>query len=173
MTSYLEAVRWDWLGSGFQIALCAGILFGWVRRRVRQRSAPQSEPAAVRPTFSQEVFLQAIRQQTELAWQNIQAVVETERDRLQRGWAGAGGASLTAEAESSGSADALAAFRWGDPEADGSGPCRYDALDALAEQGLNTRQMAERIHRPAGEIELALKMRRRSHELHPPEAIRQ
>jgi hypothetical protein len=173
MTSYLEAVRWDWLGSGFQITLCAGILFGWVRRRVRQRSARQNEPSAVRPTFSQEVFLQVVRQQTELAWQNIQAVVEAERGRLQRVLAGGGGASLMADAENSGPADALVAFRWGDPEPDGSGPCRYDALDDLAEQGLSTRQIAERINRPVGEIELALKMRRGSLKIHPAEAIRQ
>jgi len=173
MTSYLEAVRWDWLGSGFQIALCAGILFGWIRRRVRRRSAEQTEPAAVRPTFSQEIVLQAIRQQTEQAWQNIQTVVETERDRLQRVWAGAGGAPFTAEAESSAAAGALAAFRWGDPEPDGAGPCRYDALDALAEQGLSPRQIAERMNRPFGEIELALKVRRESHEINPTEATRQ
>jgi len=173
MTSYLEAVRWDLLGSGFQIALCAGILFGWVRRRVRQRYAAQSEPAAVRPIFAQEVFLQTIRQQTELSWQNILAVVETERDRLQRALAGAGVASHTVEAESSISGDALAAFRWGDPEPDGSEPRWHAALDALAEQGLSSRQIADRVNRPAGEIELALKMRRESHEIHPVDAIRQ
>lgn len=173
MMSYLEAVRWDLLGNGFQIALCAGILLVWVRRRIRRRCAAQSEPAAVRPTFAQEVFLQTIRQQTEQTWQNILAVVETERDRLQRALAGAGVASHTPEAESNGSADAHAAFRWGDPEPDGSGPCRYDALDALVEQGLSPRQIAERMNRPFGEIELALKVRRESHEINPAEATRQ
>lgn len=173
MTSYLEAVRWDLLGSGFQIALCAGILFGWIRRRAQRRSAAQSEPAAVRPIFAQEMFLQTIRQQTELAWQNILAAVEAERDRLQRALAGAGGACHPADAETGGSADALAAFRWGDPEPDGSGPSRYDALEALAEQGLSSRQIADRMNRPAGEIELALKMRRARHETHPGGAIRQ
>jgi hypothetical protein len=173
MTSYIEAVRWDLLGNGFQIALCAGILFVWVRRRIRRRCAAQSEPAAVRPIFAQEVFLQTIRQQTELSWQNILAVVETERDRLQRALAGAGVASHTVEAESSSSGDALAAFRWGDPEPDGSDPRGYAALDALAEQGLSSRQIADRMNRPAGEIELALKMRRKSHENHAVGAVRQ
>lgn len=173
MTSYLEAVRWDLLGSGFQIALCAGILFGWVRRRARRRSAPQSEPAAVRPIFAQEVFLETIRQQTEQAWQNILAVVETERDRLQRALAGAGAAFHPAETEANGSADALVAFRWGDPDPDGSEPRGYAALDALAEQGLSSRQIADRMNRPAGEIELALKMRRGSQDSHAVGAVRQ
>lgn len=171
MTNYLEAVPWDLLASGFQLALCAGILFGWVRRRIRRRSAAPGEPAAAPPIFAREMLLQTIRQQTEQAWQNIRAAVEAERDRLQHTLAGA--ASPTPEAEPGGSADAFAAFRWGDPEPDGPGPSRYDEVDALAAQGLNTRQIADRMKRPAGEIELALKMRQGRHENHPAEATRQ
>ena len=173
MTSYLEAVRWDLLGSGFQIALCAGILFGWLRRRAQRRYASQSEPTAVRPIFAREVFLETIRQQTEQAWQNILAVVETERDRLQRALTGAGVAFHPAEAESNGSADAPAAFCWGDPDPDGSESHGYAALDALAEQGLSSRQIADRMNRPAGEIELVLKMRRGSQESPAVGAVRQ
>ncbi len=173
MTNFLEAVRWDLLGSGFQIALCAGILFGWVRRRCQRRSAAQGEPAAASPIFAQEMFLQTIRQHTEQALQNILAVVENERDRLQRALAGSGAASHSAEAESGGPAGALAAFRWGDPELDGVGQSRYGALDALAEQGLSSRQIADRMNLPAGEIELALKLRKGSHENHSVGVIRQ
>lgn len=173
MSNFLETVRWDWVGNAFQIALCAGILAGWLRRRIKGRSAPPEESAAAGPVFAQEIALQAFRQQAEQALQRILTVVEAERDRLQLAWAGGRAPSRAAEAESGGPADAAAAFRWGDPEADGAGHDRYGALDELAQQGLSSRQIADRLNLPAGEIELALKLRKGGHDDHPVEGTRQ
>jgi hypothetical protein len=173
MTNFLEAVRWDLLGGGFQIALCAAILFAWVRRRIKRRAEAQAEPGAVSPMFTQEVFLQTIRQQAEHAFQNILAAVEVERDRLQHAWDGVGGTSASTRADTGASADALVAFRWGDPDPDGTGRSRYVGLEAFLEQGLSSRQIADRMNLPAGEIELALKLRDASQEKSSSEVIRQ
>lgn len=173
MTSFLEAVRWDWVGDGFQIALCAVILVGWVRRRIRKRAETRAEPSAPIPDFSQEVFLQTIRQQTELSLQRILAAVEAERDKLQHAPAYTGVLNPAAAAEIAGSEDPHSAFRWGDSEADETGRRRYAGLKALAEQGLSSRQIADRLNRPAGEIQLALKLQGAIHEIDRVDEIRQ
>jgi fructosamine-3-kinase len=46
-------------------------------------------------------------------------------------------------------------------------------LEALAQQGLTARQIADRTSLPAGEIELALKLRDGTHPIPSIEAIRQ
>lgn len=173
MTNFLEAVRWDLLGSGFQIALCAGVLVGWIRRRAKRRSAAPVEADTASPVFAREMFRQTVRQQTEQALQNILAAVEAERERLQHALADGDAAPCPAEAESGRTADASAAFRWGDPEAGRDQRSRYGALDALGEQGLSSRQIADRLKLPVGEIELARKLRQGSHENHPAGAVRQ
>jgi hypothetical protein len=173
MTELIETVRWDLLGGGFQIALCVGILFSWLRRRMKRRPADPVDSGAVSPVFAQEMFQQTIRQQTERAWQNILAVVEAERERLQLVFSGFGSPSRAAESESGGPAEPLASFRWGDSEPDGIQPDRYAGLDELAQQGLSSRQIADRMNLSAGEVELALKFSGASHANHPSEANRQ
>jgi hypothetical protein len=173
MMNFMEALRWDLLGVGFQMALCAGILFGWMRRRMKRRAAAPAEPDTVSPVFAQEVFLQTLRQQAEQALRNILAAVEAERDRLQHALTAAAESSRFAEPKTGGPTDAPAAFRWGDSEPDGIGPSRYVGLEALAQQGLTARQIADRTSLPAGEIELALKLRDGTHPTHSIEAIRQ
>lgn len=173
MTSWLESVRWDLLGGGFQIALCAGVLFSWFRRWIRRRSGPHAEPGALNPEFSREVFLQTIRQETEHAMQTILTAVETERNRLQRALEDAGASSVSTETEIGTSAEAPVVFRWGDRDHDGSGLNRYDGLEQFIEQGLSSRQIADRMKLPAGEIELAMKLRGRQAGPDRMEAIRQ
>jgi hypothetical protein len=106
-----------------------------------------------------EVLLQSIRLQTEHALQNIRMTVEAERDKLQHALADAGALRPPAEPEVAAAAAAPPAFRWGDAEPAERTGSRYAGLDGLAEQGLSARQIADRLNLPAGEIELALKMR--------------
>jgi len=173
MTSWLESVRWDLLGGGFQIALCAGVLFSWVRRRIRSRSGSHAEPGVLAPVFSREVFLQTIRQETEHAMQTILTAVETERNRLQRALEDAGASSVSTETEIGTSVEAPVVFRWGDRNHEDTGPNRYDGLEKFIEQGLSSRQIADRMNLPAGEIELAMKLRGRHAGTDQVEAIRQ
>lgn len=159
MMSFLEALRWDMVGAAFQLALCAVILGGWLRQHVKRRSQLRVEPGDAPPAFSMEVLLQSIRLQTEHALQNIRTTVEAERDKLQHALADAGALRPPAEPELAAAAAAPLAFRWGDAEPAERTGSRYAGLDGLAEQGLSARQIADRLSLPAGEIELALKMR--------------
>jgi len=159
MTSLLEAVRWDMVAAGFQLALCAAVLVGWVRRRRIRRIAVGAAQEGPPKAFALEVMLQTIRQQTEQSLQGILTAVETERERLHQALSGCGALQPLTEAEAAGPSVALEGFRWGAAELDESGGDRYAGLNGLAEQGLNPRQIADRLNLPAGEIELALKMR--------------
>jgi hypothetical protein len=159
MTGLLETVRWDMVAAGFQLVLCTVILGSWILRRAGKRSAASVAPAVAPPAFALEVMLQTVRQQTEHSLQCILSAVEAERDRLQQALACAGSLPPASEAEAVGPALALGGFRWGAAESDQSVTNRYAGLNGLAEQGLNPRQIADRMNLPAGEIELALKMR--------------
>lgn len=158
MTSILEAVRWDMVAAGFQLALCAAVVLGWIRRRRAATAAAGDILEAPPGTFAQEVRLQTIRQQTDQSLQCILAAVETERGRLQQAWAGAGAPPVGAGADTVSPALASDGFSWGAAELDGPGAERYAAASELAAQGLNPRQIADRLNLPAGEIELALKL---------------
>lgn len=159
MTSLLEIVRWDMVAAGFQLALCAAVLAGWIRRRRSSRNAVGAAPEGPPKSFALEVMLQTMRQQAEQSLQCILAAVETERDRLDQVLAGAGCLRTATAAESIEPMGGTGGFRWGAAEIDDSRGQRYAALSGLAEQGLNPRQIADRLNLPAGEIELALKMR--------------
>jgi len=173
MTSFLEALRWDWVSAGCQLALCAVILGSWLHRRVKRRPAARVESSDPAPSFAREVLLQTIRQQTELALQSILAAVAAERDKLLQALAGAGSLRSTVAVEPDAGADAPMAFRWGDAESDATGRRRYAGMNGLAEQGLSPRQIADRLKLPAGEIELALKLQGAIPETTRIEAIRQ
>jgi hypothetical protein len=159
MTSLLEAVRWDVVAAGFQLALCVAILAGWIRRRRSRQTTAGALPESPPKAFALEVLLRAIRQQTEQSLQAILTTVATERERLQQTLAMAGVLQPPADAEATDPAEALDGFRWGGAELDESGDHRYGGVNELATQGLNPKQIADRLCLPAGEIELALKMR--------------
>lgn len=167
MMNWLEALSGDLLGVALPTALGAGILCGWLCRRMKRRTAAPAEPDSVRPVFSQEMHLQSLRQQAEQALRNILAAVEAERGRLQPVLAAAASSGV---APTKGAPDA---FRWGDSEDDGNRAWRYEGLETLAEQGLTLRQMADRTGLPVGEVELVLKLRGGGFPTHSVKAIRQ
>lgn len=153
MMSYLETIRWDVVGGGFQVVLCAVILGGWLRRRLRKGAKAHAEASAPPPVFSQEVLLQTIRQQTEQALQRILAAVETERGQLRELLAKAPAPRGSADAETARPPEARVAFRWGGGEKDRSGRNRYAGLKGFSTQGLSARQIADQFNLPAGDFE--------------------
>jgi hypothetical protein len=158
MIGLLDAVRWDLVGAGFQLALCALILGRWARCRLSKHVQPTGEVGAPPPPFAQEVWRQAICQQTEHSLQRILSTIERERLKLQEVLAGVGPLRPTAEAGTAGPGDSQAGFRWAGTEPDEMDFNRYAGVNELAQQGLGSRQIADQLNLPAGEIELALKL---------------
>jgi len=159
-----EALRWDVVSNAVQIALCSVILVVLIRNRLKtKRFLAEGDGRDHAVPFTQEIRLQSIRQQTELALEVILKSVQAEQLRLQQAFdrtetrlPGAGTA-----------ADAVGAehmpFRLGEdisPVSGGSGAGRYEGVHGLAGEGLDARQIAEQLRLPSGEVELALKLRR-------------
>jgi hypothetical protein len=159
-----EALRWDVVSNTVQIALCCVILVVLIRNKLKtKRFLTEGEGRDCAIPFTQEIQLQSIRQQTELALEAILKTVQAEQVRLQQAFertdtrlSGAGAAADTASAEH-------LPFRLGEdipPVSGGLGAGRYEGVHGLAGDGLSARQIAEQLRLPSGEVELALKLQR-------------
>lgn len=159
-----ETLRWDVVSNAVQIALCGLILVALIQNKLKtKRFLAEGEGSDRAIPFTQEIQLQSIRQQTELALEAILKIVQAEQVRLQQAFErtdtrlpGAGTAADAASAEH-------LPFRLGEDiplASGGSGVGRYEGVHGLADEGLSTRQIAEQLRLPSGEVELALKLQR-------------
>jgi hypothetical protein len=159
-----DALRWDVICNTVQVALCSAILVVLIRNMLKSKRFPaEGEERARTIPFTQEIRLQSIRQQTELALEAILKTVQVEQLRLQQAFdgtdtrlPGAGAAADAAGAEH-------LPFRFGEDIpllSGGSGAGRYAGVHGLAGAGLSAQQIAEQLRLPSGEVELALKLQR-------------
>ncbi len=147
-----ESLTLETLRDGVQVLLCLVVLACLACNRLTLARRPQARPAAQTP-FAHEVGLQGLRQQAEQSLAAIRQAVEAESRRLER-WGSAGDPDPEPAAAEPESLD-LGRFRIGE-----SATGRYDELPRMAAGGLTTRELAARTRLPAGEVELALKLRR-------------
>ena len=151
---FLELVTVDGVRDGVQVLLCGVVLACLACRRLTstRRAEVRPQPAA----FADEVGLQSLRQQAERALAAIEQAVRAERLQLNQ-WVAPIGPGGTGAAADSEPAD-LIPFRLGGGAPGAAAP--YDALPRLAAGGLTPRELAAQTRMPAGEVELALKLRR-------------
>jgi hypothetical protein len=149
---FFESVTLEGVRDGVQVLLCLVILACLARNRTTSARRPQPRPEA-HAAFVDEVGLHGLRQQAEQSLAAIRQAVEAECRRLER-WRAAGDSGFTPAAAEAEPVD-LGPFRLGE-----STTGRYDALPRMATDGLTTRELASRCLMPAGEVELALKLRR-------------
>ena len=156
----MEAWRWDLIRDACNVVLCIGILIYLVRGRSPSPQAPTE--AADRPEsagFTQEIRLQALRQQSERALSAILGAVEAERLRLQQAFDSGDPHRLAPfEAPARGAAEERP-FRLGQEACEPAARDRYDGVHGLFREGLSCGQIAEKLRLPRGEVELALKLR--------------
>lgn len=163
MLTFFDALRWELVADGIQVALCGVILACLVHNKLRHnRLLPETLSRGKAPVFSQEVLLQTLRQQTEQALASIRAAVDAEETKLQQVLGAAEVPRPDGEATATEIPAEHVPFRLGDGEPIGYGtsPSCYSGLGELAAQGLSVRQIAAQTRLPAGEIELALKLQR-------------
>ena len=153
-TVMFDTITMETARDGVQILMCGVILAALIWNRMKPALPRAEAPIA---GFSDEVRLQALRQQAEQSLAAIQQTVNAERRRLEHLLPVGDPVGGSAEPEASD----LAPFRLGETQLreDGAGS-RYDALPRLAAGGLTPRELAVQTRLPAGEIELALKLRR-------------
>jgi hypothetical protein len=155
----MEAWRWDLIRDAWLIALCIGMLVCLVRRRGMPLPAPEERAARLGSTgFSQEIRLQAMRQQSERALASILAAVDSERRRLQQLFDADDRPPPAVVETSARAATDDFPFRLGEAREPAAwGP--YESVHGLSREGLSSRQIAEKLNLPRGEVELALKLR--------------
>ena len=163
MMTFFDAVRWDRVSDAFQLLLCGVILACLIHNKLKHRRLlPDAAHPGKPPVFSQEVLLQTLRQQTEQALASIRAAVEVEQAKLQQLLGATDVAPPAEERVEAETAVENVPFRLGNGDSAGPVPLRsrFAGLQELADRGLTVRQMAAQTQRPAGEIELALKLQR-------------
>lgn len=163
MAILLDALRWDMVADAVQILMCGVILACLVHTKLKHKRLPTVlSHNGGSSVFSQEVFMQALRQQAEQALASIRVTIENEQAKLgqlmeavETPWRAAA-ANETAIGVDHGP------FVLNDSrpiQLAGVGS-RYDGIRDLAETGLSVRQIASQTRLPAGEVELVLRLQR-------------
>ena len=155
---------WEFILDGAQIFLCGFILLVLIRNKIKHKQILLKNPNAENAqSFNVEFILQAIRQQSDLAFMHIMETIEKERKTLntyldlrepqmvphqavpapQR----LNAQSSTERTETSDGADTI-----------------YSEIEALAGQGMSLEDISEELNVPRGEVELVLKLKRLSAE---------
>ena len=155
--------HWEVAVDGIQILLCLLILFFLVRNhRHKMKPDMMNSKRGSDQDFNLQVFYQAIHQQVEMAFTNIQDVVADERRNLDK----------VLQLQPFNSADhrtaengpqVFPAHRGGSfqhvKETKGSGE-RQIRIQKLASRGMNTKKISEELKMPLGEVELILSLQK-------------
>jgi hypothetical protein len=163
MAILFDALRWDLVADGVQILMCGVILACLVHVKLKhKRLSAAFSHGRTSSVFSQEVFIQALRQQAEQALAAIRAAIENEQAKLEQfmeavetPWRAA-----AADETARGADHGPLAVNDSRPIRLAGVGSRYDGIRDLAETGLSVRQIATQTRLPAGEIELALRLQR-------------
>ena len=155
--------HWEVAVDGIQILLCLLILFFLVRNhRHKMKSAMMNPKRGSDQDFNLQVFSQAINQQVEMAFNNIQDVVADERRNLDKvlqfhpvNLADHGTAKNRPQAFPSQRDGSLKHVE----ETTGSGE-RQTRVQKLASRGMSTQQISEQLKTPLGEVELILSLQK-------------
>lgn len=153
---------WEIALDATQIGLCGLILLFLIRNRVKFKRLILNKPAAEKSqNFNTEFVVEAVRQQTELAFNHILETIDKERQTLSayfelRETQLAPGLLKSA---SSGRIEPISSSEASEPDA---ADAIYSEIESLADQGLNLADISEKLKVPRGEVDLVLKLKRLS-----------
>jgi len=155
--------NWEVAVDGIQILLCLLILFFLVRNHRRKMNSVMMNPKrGVDQDFNLQVFSQAINQQVEMAFKNIQDVVADERQNLDKvlqfhpvNPADRGSAENRPQAFPSHRDGSFKLVE----ETTESGE-RQTRVQKLASRGMSIKQISEELKTPLGEVELILSLQK-------------
>ena len=155
---------WQIALGGAQIGLCGLILLFLVRNRSRHKQMIFNMPVDENsPNFNTEFVVEAIRQQTQMAFDHILDTIDKERHSLEAYFElrELHQAPDMFKAPSSGREEAFAAQ--GAAELDAADAI-YDEIENLAGQGMSLTDISQKLDVPPGEVDLVLKLKHLSAE---------
>lgn len=153
---------WEVAIDATQIGLCGLILFFLIRNRMKFKqlilNPTRSEKSS---NFNTEFVVEAVRQQTELAFNHILECIEKERQTLSAYFElrQTQLASGLLQSPASGHIEPVRNTEASGPDA---ADAIYSEIESLADQGLNLADISEKLGVPRAEVDLVLKLRRLS-----------
>lgn len=153
---------WEIVIDATQIGLCGLILLFLIRNRMKlKRLHPNGCSGEESHKFNTEFVVEAVRQQTELAFNHIMKTIDKERQtlhayfELRENQIAPGLLSATSKGriEPVYNTEAL------EPDA---ADAIYSEIESLSDEGLNPADIAEELNVPRGEVDLVLKLKRLS-----------
>ncbi len=155
---------WEIVSDGTQILLCCFILLVLIRNKIKYKQLLLKTPKGENTqNFNTEFIVQAIRQQSDLAFTHIMETIAKERQTLETYFELREPQMAPHLVQAS--ADRVAAQT---PDAEtaelNAADTIYTAIETLAGQGMSLEDISEELNVPKGEIELVLKLKRLSAE---------
>ena len=150
---------WEIAIDATQIGLCAFILLFLIRNHIRfKRLNPNASSGQESQKFNSEFVVEAVRQQTELAFNHILETIDKERQTLDAYF------ELRESHLAHGLLKSLPPNRiepipgtkTQEPDA---ADAIYSKIESLSDQGLSLTDIAEELNLPRGEVDLVLKLK--------------
>jgi len=150
---------WEVAIDATQIGLCGLILLFLIRNRIKFKQMILNAPFDKKSqSFNTEFVVEAVRQQTELAFNHILETIDKERQTLHAYFelretqlaSGLLSSSESGRIESGFSSDAS--------QADAADAI-YSEIKSLAHQGVSPADISEKLQVPRGEVDLILKLK--------------
>lgn len=149
---------------GAQICLCGLILFFLVRNRSRHKqmilNVPVDENAR---NFNTEFIVEAIRQQTQMAFNHILDTINKERHFLETYFELREAQNAPGPFKSVPAGPKAAVSGQGSAELDAADAI-YNEIESLADRGMSLADISEKLNVPPGEVDLVLKLKHLSAE---------
>jgi hypothetical protein len=153
---------WEIAIDATQIGLCGLILLFLIRNRVKFKQLILNAPFGQKsPNFNTEFIVEAVRQQTELAFSHILESIEKERQTL-RAYFELRETQLASgllKSPASGNIEPVSRVAASEPDA---ADVFHTEIESLADQGLSLADISEKLCVPRAEVDLVLKLKRLS-----------
>jgi hypothetical protein len=153
---------WEIAIDATQIGLCGLILLFLIRNRMKlKRLNSNGHSGEESQKFNSEFVVEALRQQTELAFNHIMKTIDKERQTL-NAYFELRETQLAPGLLTSASKSRMEPVPGAETlEADAS-EAIYSEIESLSAQGLGPSEIAEELNVPRGEVDLVLKLKRLS-----------
>ena len=153
---------WEIALDATQIGLCGLILLLLIRNRMKYKRAILNAPSDKKSQkFNTEFIVEAIRQQTELAFNHILETIDKERQTL-HAYFELKETQLAPDLLKSASFDRIEPISSSEASEPDATDAIYSEIESLSDQGLSLSDIAEKLNVPRGEVDLVLKLKRLS-----------
>jgi len=153
---------WEIAIDATQIGLCGLILLFLIRNRMKLKRLNSNGPCGEKsPKLNTEFVVEALRQQSELAFNHIMKTIDKERQTL-NAYFELRETQLAPGLLTAASKDRMEPISGAEALEPDACEAIYSEIESLSDQGLSPSDIAEELSIPRGEVDLVLKLKRLS-----------